>query len=135
MQSCVRRCPHERLMFHYFVCPEIATMLQNQFYNSKQKNATDENDSDEDGMDSRTIDIAQKREDDVALTMEDERFADAVRRYNQGTQDDCRSVAEKIFKRLKKYGGRLLQTHRSGAGRSPIIGFTSLNDVDAKESE
>jgi hypothetical protein len=69
------------------------------------------------------------------ILMEDERFADAVRRYNQGTQDDCRSVAEKIFKRLKKYGGRLLQTHRSGAGRSPIIGFTSLNDVDAKESE
>jgi len=81
------------------------------------------------------MDIAQKREDDVALTMDDERFADAVRRYNQGTQDDCRSVAEKIFKRLKKYGGRLLQTRRSGTGRSPIIGYTSLNDADAKDSE
>jgi hypothetical protein len=44
-------------------------------------------------------------------------------------------MAEKIFKRLKKYGGRLLQTHRSGTGRSPIIGYTSLSDVDAKESE
>ena len=86
-------------------------------------------------MDSHTIDIAQKREDDVALTMDDERFADAVRRYNQGTQDDCRSVAKKIFKRLKNYGGRLLQTRRSGLGRSPIIGYTSLNDADAKDSE
>jgi hypothetical protein len=97
-----------------------------------RRNATNQKDSNEANS---TVDISKKREDDVALTMDDERFADAVRRYNQGTQDDCRSVAEKIFKRLKKYGGRLLQTHRSGTGRSPIIGYTSLNDVDAKESE
>lgn len=86
-------------------------------------------------MDSHTIDIAQKREDDVALTMDDERFADAVRSYNQGTHEDYRSVAKKIFKRLKHYGGRLLQANRSGLGRSPIIGYTSLNDADAKDSE
>lgn len=112
-----------------FACPEIVNILQTRIYRDKPRN---ENEAD---LPTGTIDIAEKREEDVALTMDDKRFADAVRRYNQGTHKDYRSVAKKSFKRLKQYGGRLLQPHRSGTGRSPIIGYTSLNDADAIESE
>ena len=115
-------------------CPGIETLVHSRktYY---QRNATNQKDSNEANSPVGTVDISKKRDDDVALTMDDERFADAVRSFNQGTHEDYRSVAKKIFKRLKHYGGRLLQANRSGLGRSPIIGYTSLNDVDAKDSE
>jgi hypothetical protein len=96
----------------------------------------DDDDAIEANSPTGTIDIADKRDDDVAITIEDERFAEAVRKHLSGTADkSSKRVAKLVLMEIKKYGGRLLQPHRSGTGRSPIVGYTPLSDVDAKGSE
>ena len=105
-----------------------------------QHHSSTDDDGDDDAVEANsltgTIGIADKRDDDVAITIEDEKFAKAVRTYLSGNTDkSSKRVAKLVLMEIKKYGGRLLQTHRSGTGRSPIVGYTPLSDVDAKGSE
>lgn len=106
-------------------------------------NSSNDGDDDADADDevdstSGNIDIPDKRDDDVALTMDDEKFAKAVRKLFQGKPENSswKSVGDTILMELKQYGGRILQLVRSSpSGFSPIIGYTSLNDVDASKSK
>ena len=103
---------------------------------AQHHSSTDDDDAVEANSPTGTIGIADKRDDDVAITIEDEKFAKAVRTYLSGNTDkSSKRVAKLVLMEIKKYGGRLLQTHRSGTGRSPIVGYTPLSDVDAKGSE
>jgi len=127
---------------YIFVCPGIQVMLsKNNMYRTSEwaqhhSSTDDDDDAVEANSPTGTIDIADKRDDDVALTMDDERFDKAVRKHLSRTTDkSSKRVAKLVLMEIKQYGGRLLQTHRSGTGRSPIVGYTSLNDVDAKGSE
>lgn len=96
----------------------------------------DDNSDDEVDPASGNIDIPDKRDDDVALTMDDKKFAKAVRKHLSGIADkNKKRVAKLVLMEIKKYGGRLLQAHRSGTGRSPIVGYIPLNDADAQGSE
>ena len=99
-------------------------------------NSSNDGDDDADADDevdstSGNIDIPDKRDDDVTLTMDDEKFAKAVRKLFQGKPEDSswKSVGDTILMELKQYGGRILQLVRSSPG------YTSLNDVDASKSK
>ena len=119
-------------------------LSKNNMYRSSEwaqhhSSTDDDDDAVEANSPTGTIDIADKRDDDVALTMDDEKFAKALRKLFQGKPEDSswKSVGDTILMELKQYGGRILQVKRSNKGRffSPIIGYTSLNDVDASKSK
>ena len=98
----------------------------------------DDNSDDEVDSTSGTIGISDKRDDDVALTMDDEKFAKAVRKFFQGKPEDSswKRLGDTILMELKQYGGRILHPVRSSPGGfSPIIGYALLNDVDASKSK
>ena len=98
----------------------------------------DDNSDDEVDSTSGTIGIPDKRDDDVALTMDDEKFAKAVRKLFKGKPEDSswKRLGDTILMELKQYGGRILHPVRSSPGGfSPIIGYALLNDVDASKSK
>ena len=84
-----------------------------------------------------SISIAQKKCNDVALAFEDKRFDAAVRRHVRGLEGKVyyHSVANRVLRELKEFGGRVLRPHRKSRGLSPITAYTTMSDDDAKESE
>ncbi len=84
-----------------------------------------------------SISIAQKKFNDVALAFEDKRFEAAVRRHVRGLEGKVyyHSVANRVLRELKEFGGRILRPHRKSRGMSPITAYTTMRDDDAKESE
>ncbi len=84
-----------------------------------------------------SISIAQKKCNDVALAFEDKRFDAAVRRHVRGLEGKVyyHSVANRVLRELKEFGGRVLRPHRESRGLSPITAYTTMSDDDAKESE
>jgi hypothetical protein len=84
-----------------------------------------------------SISIAQKKDNDVALTFEDKRFDDVVRRHVPSLlgEGHYHSVAKIVLKELKEFRGRVLRPLRKGRGLSPITAYTPMSDDDAKESE
>ena len=84
-----------------------------------------------------SISIAQKKCNDVALAFEDKRFDAAVRRHVRGLEGKVyyHSVANRVLRELKEFGGRILRPHRKSRGMSPITAYTTMSDDDAKESE
>jgi len=84
-----------------------------------------------------SISIAQKKDNDVALAFEDIRFEGAVRRHVRGLEGKVyyHSVANRVLRELKEFGGRILRPHRKSRGLSPITAYTPMSDDDAKESE
>jgi hypothetical protein len=132
------------LSFNLDSDPEFNNDADNDDDDNSSNDGDDDDDGDDDNSDdefnstSGTISIPDKRDNDVALTMDDEKFAKAVRKLFQGKPEDSswKRLGGTILMELKQYGGRILQLVRSSPGGfSPIIGYASLNDVDASKSK
>ena len=76
------------------------------------------------------------RKDDVALTLEDYRFRDAVHNHLQSLEGKVyyRSAAKRVLKDIKEFGGRILCPLGGIGEQSPTYG-SLLSNEDATRSE
>lgn len=76
------------------------------------------------------------RKDDVALTLEDYRFRDAVHNHLRSLEGKVyyRSAAKRVLKDIKEFGGRILCPLGGIGEQSPTYG-SLLSNEDATRSE